>query len=384
MRPEEAPSGAKAPARSEVRAALDLSVLRYSQVWEDHRVLERGLGVGAGDDVLSVGSAGDNALALLLRGPRRVVAVDMSPAQIALLELKVAALRHLDHDGFARLLGAREASPEVRLALFERLRKHLPDAARRYWEVHEDALRSGVIWSGRLERFFAAFRAEGLPAAWPPGLAQRLLRAPSLARQRVLFEAEGDTLAFARLVTGFFSAPQLARDGRDAAQMRYADDRDPGTLFLARFRHVCRHLSLRGNFYLQSLLTGRYFDLERGPVYLRPAAFPKLRALVHRLEIVEDEIEQVVASADTAAFSHANLSDVFEYMSEDATERLLFALSARLRHRGRLAYWNLLVERRRPASLAARLGAMSSRAETLFARDRVPFYRAFRLEEVWR
>ena len=380
--PEGSATGLEGPGRSEVRAALDLSVLRYSQVWEDHRVLEQGLGVGAGDDVLSVGSAGDNVLALLLRNPRQVIAVDMSPAQIALLELKAAALRHLDHDGFARLLGARDASGEARLALFERLR--LPAAARRYWEAHEDVLRSGVIWSGRLERFFAAFRTEGLPQAWPPDLPERLAKAPSLARQRALFEAEGDTFAFARLVTTFFSSDHLARAGRDPAQMRYARDHDPGALFLARFRHVCTRLPLRGNFYLQSLLTGRYFDLERGPLYLRPAAFSKLQARVDRLVVVEDEIERVVADAGVNAFSHANLSDLFEYMSEDSTERLLFALSSRLRHRGRLAYWNLLVDRRRPAHLAARLRALTSRAEALFAADRVPFYRAFRLEEVRR
>lgn len=372
------------PQRSEVASAMDLSELRYTQVWEDHRVLERALQVGPGDDVLSIGGAGDNALALLLRAPRRVVAVDMSPAQVALLELKAAAIRCLDHDSFARLLGAREDSEERRLASYEALRHRLSASARRHWDARPDLLQAGVTWSGRLERFFAAFREEGLRAVWPGGLVERLLRAPNLSCQRRLFTEQADTPPFARLVSRFFSADRLGGQGRDHAQMRYVEAPDPGACFLARFRHVCTRLPLRGNFYLQSLLAGRYFDLERGPLYLRPSVFPRLKALLPRLEIVEGELERVVAASPVGAFSHANLSDVFEYMSADATERLLADFVSRLRGGGRLAYWNLLVERRRPASLEDRLVPLGQAADALFARDRVPFYGAFRLEEIRR
>ena len=41
-------------AQSEVASALDLSIIRYSHVWEDHRVLARGLDVHSSDVVLCI------------------------------------------------------------------------------------------------------------------------------------------------------------------------------------------------------------------------------------------------------------------------------------------------------------------------------------------
>ena len=77
----------------------DDDAIRYGQCWEDADVLLSGLRVHPGDTVLSIASAGDNALALLTRSPERVVAVDVSGAQLACLALRVAAYRCLDHTG---------------------------------------------------------------------------------------------------------------------------------------------------------------------------------------------------------------------------------------------------------------------------------------------
>ncbi len=59
----EAPAGGP---RSEVEGRADFSQLRYAQCWEDADVLVAGLAVRPGDTVLSVASAGDNTLALLV------------------------------------------------------------------------------------------------------------------------------------------------------------------------------------------------------------------------------------------------------------------------------------------------------------------------------
>src|SRR5688572_951417 len=65
------------------------SLLRYGQCWEDADILVDGLGVGAGHTCLSIASAGENTLSLLSRGAARVVAIDLNPAQLAALELRV-------------------------------------------------------------------------------------------------------------------------------------------------------------------------------------------------------------------------------------------------------------------------------------------------------
>ena len=69
-------------------------------------MLLEGLDVRPGDVCLSIASAGDNTLALLSRDPGRVIAVDLSQAQLACLELRVAAYRELSHPELLELIGS--------------------------------------------------------------------------------------------------------------------------------------------------------------------------------------------------------------------------------------------------------------------------------------
>src|SRR3989304_7463763 len=77
----------------------------YSTCWEALRLAREALRVPYGGQVLAIAAAGDNAIGLLLDDPARVLAVDVNPAQTALTELKMAALRELG-DRAAAFLGA--------------------------------------------------------------------------------------------------------------------------------------------------------------------------------------------------------------------------------------------------------------------------------------
>jgi S-adenosylmethionine-diacylglycerol 3-amino-3-carboxypropyl transferase len=61
---------------------------------------------------------------------------------------------------------------------------------------------------------------------------------------------------------------------------------------------------------------------------------------------------------------------------------LLGRLAAASAPGGRLAYWNMLAPRSRPASLADRLRPLDEVAATLFERDKAFFYSRFIVEEV--
>ena len=97
--------------------------VRYANCWEDADVLISALAPVAGARCLSIASAGDNSFSLLARGAARVVAIDLSPAQIALVALKAAAFRCLDHDHLLAFLGIRAA--ENRRAVYGQLRTRL-------------------------------------------------------------------------------------------------------------------------------------------------------------------------------------------------------------------------------------------------------------------
>src|SRR5881409_1542686 len=86
---------AGAPAPIAARAAFDF--IRYGSVWEDADILCAALEpVARQGRLVSIASAGDNVLALLTLDPAEVVAVDLSAAQLACLELRMAAFRRLD------------------------------------------------------------------------------------------------------------------------------------------------------------------------------------------------------------------------------------------------------------------------------------------------
>src|SRR4026208_1779077 len=106
--------------RSEAAARADFSAIRYAQGWEGADSLLEGLAIQPGDVCVSIASAGDNALALLTKDPARVVGLALCPAQLACLELRIAAYQALALDELLELIGSRPSTR--RASLFARCR----------------------------------------------------------------------------------------------------------------------------------------------------------------------------------------------------------------------------------------------------------------------
>jgi S-adenosylmethionine:diacylglycerol 3-amino-3-carboxypropyl transferase len=149
------------------------SDLFYSVQNEDYRtelaVLQR---IDAAElRVLCVASSGENALSLLTNDRvASVDAVDINPAQLHLCELRRAATGNLTRDEQLALLGADpsaagQAGAQERLALYDRLRERLPDAARAFWDQRREyEIAFGVQHVGRNDIAMADLR-DGLRAA---------------------------------------------------------------------------------------------------------------------------------------------------------------------------------------------------------------------------
>ena len=78
----------------------------------------------------------------------------------------------------------------------------------------------------------------------------------------------------------------------------------------------------------------------------------------------------------------ANLTDLFEYMDEEAMEKLYRLLVSRCHTGGRLAYWNLFCRRHCPSSLKDRVQPLSDLAASLHSKDRVFFYSSFQVDKI--
>ena len=362
---------------SEVARRADFSRIRYAQCWEDADILLEALDIRPGHVCLAITSAGDNVMAMLSRGPARVIAVDLSPAQIACLELRVAAYRVLGHPELLELIGSRPSAR--REELYRRCRPVLSANARRFWDAHPDEIARGIGGAGRFERYLALFRNRVLPLIHSRQRIARLLEDATRDRRERFYDREWDTWSWRLLFRIFCSRLLIGHLGRDPSFFRYADGDVAGHLS-RRARYVATALDPADNPYLHWILTGRHGAAL--PHALRPENFNPIRDNLDRLEWHCGSLEEYLDGIGERVVDRYNLSDVFEYMSLEDYHRLLQRLVRSGRPGARLAYWNLLVPRRRPPFMADRLRSLDGLAGDLHARDKAFVYSAFVVEEI--
>lgn len=349
-------------------------MLRYALTWEDAAVLRRGLAAAPGSTLLSIAAAGDNVLALLLDDPERIIALDYNPAQLAALELRMAAYQRLDHGGLLELLG--ETASQRRADLYAECRPVLTAPARAYWDARAGTIATGIGRAGRFERYLTAFRRWMLPLVHGRQTVAALLEPQSADERRAFFDARWDTTRWRGLFRVFCSRPAMQR-GRDPAYLRHAHGRLADRL-LVRVRHAATTLDPSTNPYLRWILEGRYGAAL--PEALRPEHFSTIRARVERVEMRCAGLGSVVAALPDASVDGFNLSDVFEYLDRPACDALYADLARVARPAARLAYWNLFVPRQRPDALAAQFQPLTAEARRLHDADRAFFYSRFVLE----
>jgi S-adenosylmethionine-diacylglycerol 3-amino-3-carboxypropyl transferase len=365
---------------SEAALHADFTSIRYAQCWEDADILIPALDIGSGDTVVSIASAGDNTLALLAQGAGRVIALDLSPAQLACVALRVAAYATLEHDELLELMGSRASSR--RAELYARIRPAMDPEARKLWDASPRAIARGVGSAGKFERYFRVFRGRVLPTIHTRKQVARLLEGGGTPESREAFyEREWDTRRWRMMFSVFFSRTVMGRMGRDPSFFRYVEG-SVADRILERSHYAVTQLDPAANPYLQWILTGAHTTAL--PWALRPENFESIRSKLDRLEWRCQSIEDFLAEEGPRSIDAYNLSDIFEYMSEPNAEALMARCAEAGRPGARLAYWNMLAPRSRPESLAAALEPLPALAAELFARDKAFFYSAFRVEQVAR
>ena len=363
--------------RSEAATRADFSAIRYAQVWEDADVLLAGLDIQPGDVCVSIASAGDNALALLTKDPSRVIALDLSPAQLSCLELRVAAYKTLTHPELLELVGSRLSTR--RAELFDRCRPALGAATREFWDRQRTPSSTASAASANSSGTSRCFAIVFCLSVHNRRTVLDLLE-PRTPEERLRFyEERWDTWRWRLLFRMFFSRTVMGRLGRDPEFFRYVDI-DVAASILDRTRHALSVLDPAENPYVHWILTGTHGAAL--PCALRPEHFETIRDRVDRLEWHCQSVEEFLERSPGRTLDRFNLSDLFEYMSVEHYHRMLEAIVRRSRPGGRLAYWNMLAPRRRPDYLSDRLRPLDDFAGRLHLTDRAFFYSAFRVEEV--
>ena len=256
--------------------------LVYNTCWEDPAVDRRALQLRPDDTMLVITSAGCNVLDYALLGPRRIHAVDANPRQTALLELKLAGIRRLEHADFFALFGGGQHAHFTELYR-DVLRAELSPFAQHFWDARNAwfSARSGGFYFHGLAGIVArAFRTYLRLRPRLGRLIDSMFESTSLADQRDIYEHQ-----IAPLMWGFWMNWTLSRQltlsmlGVPHPQRRevQAQHRHGVAGFIREsIEYLARNLPFRDNYFYAVYVRGAYGP-QCCPEYLKPAGFAALK-----------------------------------------------------------------------------------------------------------
>lgn len=354
-----------------IRARFDF--IRYASCWEDADILLDALRIGSGDNCFSIGSAGDNSLAMLAKDPAMVVAVDFNPAQHANIELKIQAFKHFSFDEVLGFLGIDECECSQRLKMYDLIKSGLSYYTHSFWERHRELIEEGIVHVGKFERFFYIFRTKIVPLMHNCGTVRQFLEQKSIQDQHEFYERIWDNFRWKLLFRIFFSKFMVGRLGRDPEFFKYVDADVAGS-FKKKADHNFTEIPIYTNPYTNYIFSGN-FPRHALPFYLRKENFELIKSRIDRLKLHLGDINSCIDRYPDVKFDVFNLSDIFEYMSmQEFLDELTYLLKGATKG-SRFAFWHLLVDRFFPEKFP--IVYEKELSDKLTSEDKAPFYKRF-------
>jgi S-adenosylmethionine-diacylglycerol 3-amino-3-carboxypropyl transferase len=347
---------------------VELFDLLFGMSWEDPASDRRALAIQPGETLITVTSGACNTLTLLLENPGKVYAVDINPSQSHLLELKRAAVRHLDYDELRAFLG--HARSDQRLQVFERLRGDLSEVALRYWTGNAEAVHNGIVNAGKYESFIRLFSR----FVWMTQGKKRidgLFRCQTLEQQQDYFDRKWNTVQWRLLFKLLANKWMLAKRGLTADYFKFDDGSSSfPESFLRRARRAMCEIPVESNYFLAQYLLARYWSEDAVPAYLLRENLPVVRERLDRIEMVTSPAQEWLGRQPDASIDCFSLSNICELMSPGETNRLFREVARSARPGARICFRNLIVPRSVPESLRSAIELQEELSSDLIARDR--------------
>lgn len=316
--------------------------LVYNTCWEDPRLDRVALQLKPTDSVLVITSAGCNALDYALAGAGQVHAVDMNPRQNALLELKLAGIRHLDYEDFFSMFGQGQLAG-VRQVYEQKLRGSLSRFSQLYWDrwiKFFDDPRRPFYYRGTSGAFARLIRIyiERIIKVRP--YIDEILRARTLEEQREIYQRDIRPKFWTRLMKFAMNRDTtLSLVGVPKAQRRQVETQYEGGVvkFIQdSLDAVFGELPLADNYFWRVYITGSY-TRDCCPEYLKPDNFPCLKeGIADRLIVHTDSVQGFLDKFD-GQISRFVLLDHMDWLSD----RFFPLLEAE---------WQAIIDRATPAA----------------------------------
>lgn len=268
------------------------SYLIYNTCWEDPRIDRKLLQLNGKSRVVMITSAGCNALDYLLDDPEKIYAVDMNPYQNALLELKIAAIRHCPYEDFFALFG-KGYHPKCR-QIYNMLARDLSEGARNFWEhrlyyfAGHRGRRPSFYYHGTTGtlawlflQFFFRHQRDLKTHIF------KLLDASDLKEQRCIYERIEPGL-WTSLTRRIVNQPAtLTMMGVPRSQIQLIKQQYPGGLIgfvKDKMHNVFTNVSIQDNYFWRVYITGSYTQ-DCCPNYLKRKNFSRLKSRINQIQM---------------------------------------------------------------------------------------------------
>ena len=364
---------------TEIEGKVDLSIIRYSQCWEDTDILLEGLDIKENNICLSIGSAGDNSFSMLTKNPSVVYAIDLSKSQIYLIELKKVMYKYLSYEEFIFFIGNPDKNIineiEKRVEIYNRYSKYLENEVKEYWDLNIKDIGIGVMHIGKFEKFFKIIREKIIPIIHRKKTVDQLLEKKSYDERKTFFEKKWETIRWKILLKIFFNRSFIGKKGRDPEFFKYVDSKVKISEHVNnRMKSAVVTQDPSENSYLQYILKGYYYD--KLPFAYRKENFEIIKNNIDKIICINKTIEEFLRNSQYK-IDCFNLSDIFEYMPEKNYIDLYKNIIVSSSDNSRVCYWNLFVTRKNHIKLMDKVNYLKEKSKDLYEKDKTFFYSDF-------
>ena len=270
----------------------------YNIAWEDPEIDFKYLNIGSDDTILMITTGGCNILNTLLQNPKKIVTIDISKCQNALLDLKIASIKKLKYETFWKLfgLGVHENFPKIyREILRDSLRL---DSSRQFWDNNQNIFVKGLYKSGAT------------------GLGSRILTSFVSARMKKLcsFDRKEEQYKYYKSYIEPYVFNFATKHFVDTAAINFAgvpqnqiNTACGGKCKQGQFynfvkdsyEYLVENFSIKNeNYFFYGLINGE-FSRNNCPNYLKRENFEFLRNNVHKIEINTTTITNYLKKSNT-------------------------------------------------------------------------------------
>jgi S-adenosylmethionine-diacylglycerol 3-amino-3-carboxypropyl transferase len=322
--------------------------LVYAQIWEDPDVDMEALAIAPDSHIVTIASGGCNVLSYLTADPKKITAVDLNTAHIALNTLKRQAAIHLpDHATFHRFF-ARADRPENVQAYKDFVRPYLDDVTRSYWEGRD------LLGRRRISGFKTGFYKQGLlgnligfvhfVARLYGDDPKRILQAKTIEEQRAIFDETYAKFFDRKFVRWAVEQPAMLFGlGVPPAQydLLAADDQRGITGALrSRLEKLACDFELKDNYFAWQAFGRGYGDAPNAPLppYLKPENYEAVRGRASRVEIRHENMTVYLASMPDASLDRYILLDAQDWMTDEQLTALWTEITRTAKPGARVLY----------------------------------------------